>query len=192
MTITLLEKLHPKAIDLHDGDNTCQVLYATVPCGLGWFLVASTKRGICKLTLGDALDELIADLKIDYGNAKPIAGNELLAKPIATIAQYLNGERPDCNLPLDVKGTTFENKVWDELKSIPYGQTRSYSDVAKAIGQPKAFRAVAQACGRNPVSLIIPCHRVLRSGGELGGYHWGIMRKKALLEMEKAKSIKAS
>jgi AraC family transcriptional regulator of adaptative response/methylated-DNA-[protein]-cysteine methyltransferase len=104
---------------------------------------------------------------------------------VSTILDHLNGRQPHLDLPLDVRATAFQWRVWQELRAIPYGSTRSYSDIARALGQPKAVRAVARACATNPVSVVIPCHRVLREDGSLGGYRWGLERKQTLLDREK-------
>ncbi len=104
---------------------------------------------------------------------------------MSSILAYLDGREPDLNLPVDIRATAFQRRVWQELQRIPFGKTRSYGDVARRIGKPKATRAVAQACSKNPVALVIPCHRVVREDGELGGYRWGVERKQALLERER-------
>ena len=111
-----------------------------------------------------------------------------LTSSVNTILKYLDGQQPHLDLPLDVQASAFRWRVWQELQAIPYGSTRSYSEIAQAIGQPKAVRAVANACANNPVSLVTPCHRVVRGDGGLGGYRWGIERKRQLLAQEKERS----
>ena len=161
------------------------VFYSAVPCPLGFLLVAVTERGICKLSLGDAPALLIADLEAEFDRAERIPDDEGVGYWVERIIAYLEGWQPNLNLPLDLRATAFQLKVWSELQAIPVGETRSYSEVAAAIGQPTASRAVANACARNPVALVIPCHRIIRADKRLGGYRWGIERKRAILERER-------
>jgi AraC family transcriptional regulator of adaptative response/methylated-DNA-[protein]-cysteine methyltransferase len=161
-----------------------EIGYTIVKGRLGRLLVAATARGICMVSLGDSAAQLAANLRREYPNAtihREASGVVPWAK---TILKYLRGNQSRLNLPLDVEATAFQRRVWEELRRIPYGITRSYKQIAQAIGRPKAVRAVARACATNPVSLVIPCHRVLRSDGSLGGYRWGLGRKRALLETE--------
>ena len=151
---------------------------------LGWLLVAATERGLCAVRLGDAPQSLVADLQDEFPSATLQPEHAGLQAALAQLAEYLEGREPHFDLPLDVQATAFQQQVWAALQRIPYGATRSYQEVARAIGRPSAVRAVAGACARNPVALVIPCHRVVRSDGELGGYRWGIDRKQALLEQE--------
>ena len=156
------------------------------PCAWGLALVAATERGIAAVLLGDDRTALIADLQQRFARAQLDTGGALLhrwsdvvlgalAHPSAALVQPV---------PLDMYGTAFQQQVWQLLRSIPAGQTRSYSAVAQALGQPQAVRAVASACGANPVAVLVPCHRVLRSDGGLGGYRWGLQRKQQLLVHE--------
>ncbi|MCY4064683.1 MAG: methylated-DNA--[protein]-cysteine S-methyltransferase [Chloroflexi bacterium] len=161
------------------------IFYSAVPCPLGYLLVAVTERGICKLSLGDAPAPLVADLEAEFDRAERIADDEGVGYWVERIIAYLEGWQPNLELPLDLRATAFQLKVWGELQAIPVGETRSYSEVAAAIGQPTASRAVANACARNPVALIIPCHRIIRADKRLGGYRWGIERKRAILERER-------
>jgi AraC family transcriptional regulator of adaptative response/methylated-DNA-[protein]-cysteine methyltransferase len=160
--------------------------YVIVPSPLGKMLVAATERGVCRIGFGDDAATLEADLISEF----PAAGVEKdragLERWVAAILAYLEGREPHLDLPLDIRATAFQRRVWQELQRIPFGETRSYSDVARRMGQPKAMRAVARACATNPVALVIPCHRVVREDGELGGYRWGIERKRALLSQEKS------
>ncbi len=160
------------------------ILYSVLPCPLGWLLVGATNRGICKLSLGDESAELIADFENEFSKAKRLRDDEGLGGWTSQVIAWLEGWQPALDLPLDLRATAFQHRVWTALQAIPVGETRSYSDIAAAIGQPKATRAVAQACARNPVALVIPCHRVVRKDGELGGYRWGIERKQRLLSAE--------
>lgn len=161
------------------------VFYSAVPCPLGCLLVAVTERGICKLSLGDASAPLIADLEAEFERAERIRDDDGVGYWVERIIAYLEGWQPDISLPLDLRATAFQLKVWRELQAIPVGETRSYSEVAAAIGKPTASRAVANACARNPVALVIPCHRIIRADKSLGGYRWGLERKRALLERER-------
>ncbi|MCY3867384.1 MAG: methylated-DNA--[protein]-cysteine S-methyltransferase [Chloroflexi bacterium] len=161
------------------------IFYSAVPCPLGYLLVAVTERGICKLSLGDAPAPLIADLEAEFDRAERIPDDEGVGYWVERIIAYLEGWQPNLELPLDLRATAFQLKVWGELQAIPVGETRSYSEVAAAIGQPTASRAVAKACASNPVALVIPCHRIIRADKRLGGYRWGIERKRAILERER-------
>ena len=160
------------------------IFYSVLPCPLGWLLVGATDRGICKLSLGDESAALIADFEKEFANAERLRDDEGLGGWTSQVIAWLKGWQPALDLPLDLRATAFQHRVWAALQAIPVGETRSYSDIAEAIGQPTATRAVAQACARNPVALVIPCHRVVRKDGELGGYRWGIERKQRLLDSE--------
>lgn len=161
------------------------IFFSAVSCPLGWLLVAATDRGVCKVSLGDQPGPLIDDLSAEFANAERLRDDDGLGFWVERIVAYLEGWQPDINLPLDLRATAFQLKVWRELQAIPLGETRSYSEIAAAIGQPSASRAVANACARNPVALLIPCHRIIRADSSLGGYRWGIERKRALLDIEK-------
>lgn len=161
-----------------------EIRYAISDSPLGRLLVGTTPRGVCAVSFGKGDDELIAALQAEYPHAD-IAPDEDLGPEIKAIVAYLQGELPDLDLPLDVRTTAFRWRVWQELRRIPAGETRSYAEIARAIGQPTATRAVAQACASNPAALAIPCHRVVRSDGEPGGYRWGADAKLWLLERER-------
>lgn len=167
------------------GGADMTIFYSAVPCPLGFLLVAVTERGICKLSLGDAPAPLLADFAAEFDRAERIQDDEGVGYWTKGIIAYLQGWQPNLDLPLDLRATAFQLKVWRELQAIPIGETRSYSEVAAAIGQPSASRAVANACARNPVALVIPCHRIIRADRSLGGYRWGLERKRALLERER-------
>lgn len=166
------------------GGPATTITYAITPCPLGYLLVAATSQGICAVRLGDAAEELAATLAAEFPAAQIERGNGDLGRWVASLQDYLRGAQPHLDLPLDVRATAFQRRVWVALQEIPYGSTRSYSKVAQAIGQPTAARAVARACATNPVALVVPCHRVVREDGSLGGYRWGIERKEALLAHE--------
>jgi AraC family transcriptional regulator of adaptative response/methylated-DNA-[protein]-cysteine methyltransferase len=152
---------------------------------LGRLLVAATPRGVCAVAMGAADRDLSAALADEYPAASIAADQGGLARWTNAILAHLAGRRPRLDLPLDVQATAFQWQVWQALEAIPYGETRTYSDVARAIGRPRAVRAVARACATNPVALAIPCHRVVPAAGGVGGYRWGPSRKKALLARER-------
>ena len=155
---------------------------------LGWLAMAATARGVCFAQFGNDADELRAELAREFPKAARVesAGSAQLDAWIAALDAHLSRATPAPHLPLDLRGTAFQMRVWRFLQGIPLGETRSYADVAQAIGAPKATRAVGTACGANRVAVLVPCHRVLRGDGGLGGYRWGLERKRALLDAERA------
>jgi AraC family transcriptional regulator of adaptative response/methylated-DNA-[protein]-cysteine methyltransferase len=167
------------------GAQGVEVTYAIADSPLGRLLVAATPKGICSVKLGDKDDVLERDLRREYPAAAISPDRTDLARWVKSILTYLNGRRPHLDLPLDIQATAFQWKVWRYLQSIPYGETRAYSQVARDIGSPAAVRAVARACATNPVCLVIPCHRVVGKNGSLTGYRWGVDRKRTLLKNEK-------
>ncbi len=162
-----------------------EIGYAIVDSALGRLLVATTERGVCLVCLGETDEPLIARLFSEYPHAEITPDSGAVGEWVASILRYLDGSQPQLNLPLDLQATAFQWQVWEALREIPLGETRSYSEVARAIGKPKAARAVAQACANNPAALIIPCHRVVRNDGQMGGYRWGTERKERLLSQER-------
>ncbi len=173
--------------DYKKGGEGMTIKYSMVSTSLGSLLVASTEKGICRVCLDDDPDaQLIAMVKEFHSADNFVRDDEGLGQAVASIINYLNGEEPHLDLTLDVRATAWQRRVWKALQDIPYGETRTYTDIATAIGKPTARRAVANACAKNPVALIIPCHRVIRKDGELGGYKWGIERKQSLLQTEQA------
>jgi AraC family transcriptional regulator of adaptative response/methylated-DNA-[protein]-cysteine methyltransferase len=164
-----------------------RIHYTIMNCPLGRLLIGATNRGICTINIGEDDAELEAALQKEYAAAQiqRDPGNSL-TQWISTLLRHLEGRQPQLNLPVDIQATAFQRRVWEELRRIPYGQTRSYSEIARIIGQPKATRAVARACATNPVPIVIPCHRVVRADGGLGGYGLGIERKRVLLQKEGA------
>ncbi len=161
------------------------IRFTTAKCALGRVLLAATEKGICWLSFADTDKEAEAALRAEFPAATVSRGNDELAPWLAELQRYLAGEQPHIELPLDVRATAFQRRVWDALLAIPYGETRSYKQVAEAIGAPTASRAVARACATNPVAVIVPCHRVIGTDGKLHGYAGGLHRKKKLLEGEK-------
>ncbi len=164
------------------------ISYVVLETSLGLILIAATDRGLCSLRLSDDEGSLLRELEEEYPAAElqrvQAPFDEALRVWHEAICGYLVGKRIEPGLPLDVRGTAFQARVWQYLQTIPMGETRSYSEVAEGIGQATATRAVATACASNPVALAIPCHRVIRSNGELGGYRWGMERKQKILESE--------
>jgi AraC family transcriptional regulator, regulatory protein of adaptative response / methylated-DNA-[protein]-cysteine methyltransferase len=166
------------------------ISYAMLETPLGAMLIGATDRGICFAQFGDSEVDLRKKLQTEYANAEitPMRApyHPDFARWTDAIARHLGGERPNLNLPLDIRATAFQMRVWKYLQSIPSGDVQSYREVAAGIGRPGAARAVATAVARNPVALIIPCHRVIRDSGALGGYRWGLERKRTLLDIERA------
>lgn len=166
-----------------------QIHYTIADSPLGRLLVAATDRGISALYLGEKDAPLKAALQNEYPRAEidsDSSGSKNLKEWVNRVLAHLRGKEPHLDLPTDVQATAFRRRVWEELRRIPYGATRTYSEIARAIGHPTAIRAVARACATNPVSVVVPCHRVVRADGNLAGYRWGIERKRALLEHESA------
>lgn len=168
------------------GGRGAIINYTITPSPLGRLLVAATERGVCAVKLGDSDEALQSDLRKEYPEAEIKRMDTKLQSSVERLLDYLAGKQPHLDLPLDIQATAFQRQVWEKLRAIPYGKTRSYGEVAKAMGQPKAVRAVARACASNPVALVIPCHRVIREDQSLGGYRWGLDRKKKLLEKERS------
>ena len=168
------------------GAIAASIGYACVDSPLGRMLIAKTERGICSIQFGRTDGELIEGLKHEFPFATRKQDANGLKTLVSELLHHMRGRDLDSALPLDIRATAFQRRVWAYLQSIPFGATQSYSEVAKGIGQPSAARAVARACATNPVAVAIPCHRVVREDGSMGGYRWGIERKKALLEMEQA------
>ena len=161
-----------------------EIGYTIAPTQLGRLLVAGTARGVSAIYVGDSEERLEAELRREYPAAKISRDSEQVSRWVREVVRHLSGEQPELDLPLDVKATAFQRRVWEALRQIPRGSTRSYSELARVIGLPKGQRAVARACATNPAAILIPCHRVVREDGGLGGYRWGIKRKQALLARE--------
>ncbi len=164
------------------------IRYALASSPLGRILAASTERGLCAVAFADTDEELVANLQNDFAQATLERDDEALAPSLTAVLEELREHPIGTVLPLDLRATAFQRRVWDALRQIPRGETRSYGEVAKTIGQPSAARAVASACGQNPVAVIIPCHRVIGQTGALTGYRWGMERKRNLLALERKSS----
>ena len=161
-----------------------QIRFAVGQCSLGAILVAASERGLCAILMGDSPDELLNDLQRRFANAELSGGDHDFEQLVATVVGFVEAPQLGLKLPLDVRGTLFQQRVWQAPGDIPVGSTVSYSGLAQLIGAPKSARAVAQACAANALAVAIPCHRVVRNDGGLSGYRWGIERKRALLERE--------
>ena len=176
------------------GGEGVQISYATGVTELGLALMAATDKGLCFLQFGDADHLLLAQLVSEYPRAEiePMSrsNEQRFNNWLDRLNQYLDGSSTNLEIPVDVRGTAFQKKVWDFLQEIPYGDVKSYGEIAKSMGSPKAFRAVANACAGNNIALVIPCHRVIRGDGGLGGYRWGESRKRAIIDLER--KVKAS
>jgi AraC family transcriptional regulator of adaptative response/methylated-DNA-[protein]-cysteine methyltransferase len=171
------------------GGKQIRIHYLTAKCALGRMLVAATDKGICMISIGDSVASLERSLREEFPTADFQRGGPQLQTWTRSILRHLNGHQPRLDLPLDIRATAFQSRVWTTLRLIPYGETRSYKQIAKAVGRPKAVRAVARACATNSVAIVIPCHRVVRENGDLAGYRWGLKRKRELLAKEASKRV---
>ncbi|HEY0190958.1 MAG TPA: methylated-DNA--[protein]-cysteine S-methyltransferase, partial [Kofleriaceae bacterium] len=169
------------------GGADLAIRYAIGACSLGQVLVAATARGVCAILLGDDAAALIGELARRFPRATLVGGDAEFARVVGDVVALVEQPRLGTQLPLDIRGTAFQQRVWQALRDIPAGETATYTDIAGRIGQPSAVRAVAQACGANPLAIAIPCHRVVRADGDLSGYRWGVGRKRTLLAREAAK-----
>lgn len=168
-----------------EGGKGAQIDYLTAETSLGRVLLAATDRGVCAIRFGDDDQQLEADLRAEFPAADVRRNRAALKRWMDALLHHLRGPDTPLELPLDIRATAFQKKVWDHLRQIPAGRTQSYGEVAAAIGEPRAVRAVARACATNPVAVAIPCHRVVRIDGAYGGYRWGEKRKRQLLEAER-------
>jgi len=167
-----------------DRGKNASIRFAVAQCSLGAILVASTEKGVCAIALGDDPDLMVRELQDRFSKADLIGGDAGFERLVAQVVALVQAPGLGLDLPLDVRGTTFQQRVWQALRAIPAGQTASYADIAARIGKPTATRAVARACAANTIAVAIPCHRVVRTDGSLSGYRWGVERKRALLEKE--------
>src|ERR1700741_979376 len=167
------------------GGRGVDISYTITASPMGRLLVAVTERGVCAVRMADTDAELEQDLREEFPNAQLKRDDSALRESVQKILTHLDKNEPRLDLPLDIKATAFQRQVWEHLRAIPYGQTVSYGDVAKALGKPGAVRAVGRACATNPVALVIPCHRVVREDKTLGGYRWGLQRKQKVHDLER-------
>lgn len=165
--------------------NRPTIRYATVKTRFGHALAAFSPKGLCSLELGDGVKPLLRELAARFPDARLVESGQDLGPQLEAIKNFLESPGRGLDLPLDPHGSDFQKAVWRELMAIPAGETRTYSDVARGVGKPQAVRAVASACGKNRLAVVIPCHRVVRKDGGLGGFFWGVERKQALLENER-------
>ena len=170
--------------DYKAGGANNDIRFAVGECSLGSILVARSNRGICAILIGDEPDALVRDLQDRFPKGRLIGGEPGFEDWVAKVVGFVDNPAIGLDLPLDIRGTAFQQRVWQALGNIPVGSTASYAEIAAKIGSPKAVRAVAQACGANALAVAIPCHRVVRNDGALSGYRWGVERKRALLEKE--------
>ena len=172
--------------DFRAGGAGAAIRFAVGQCSLGSILVAATDKGVCAISLGDDPDVLLRDLQDRFPKAQLIGADKGFEQLVAKVVGFVEAPAQGLDLPLDLRGTVFQQRVWQALRKIPAGKTATYTEIAKRIGRPNAVRAVAAACAGNPIALAIPCHRVVRLDGNLAGYRWGVARKRALLEKEAA------
>ena len=168
------------------GGKDMKINYTIVDSCLGKLLVAATDKGICAVSFGDNADELKGELANEFFAATIENDDAVLKDAVRAVLRSLDGDKAILRLPLDLRASAFQMRVWSELRKIPYGETRTYRQIAENLGNRNAVRAVARACATNPVALVNPCHRVIAADGKLSGYRWGIERKKTLLAKEKA------
>jgi len=162
------------------------IRFAVAPCSLGSILVAASERGVCDIMMGNDPVALARKLREKFPNAEFREGDAAFRKTVGRVVGLVEAPDGKIDLPLDIRGTAFQQRVWEALRKIPAGMTATYGEIAREIGSPRAVRAVAQACGANPLAVIIPCHRVVHRDGRRSGYHWGVKRKNALLRREAA------
>ncbi len=173
------------------GGAGAHIAFTVSESPLGHLLVAVTQRGVCRIALGDSDAALEDRLHAEFPAAAIERDDDALASVLLDVLQRIEGTEPPAELPVDVRGTAFQQRVWQELRRIPLGETRSYREVAEAVGAPGAARAVGSACGKNPVGIVVPCHRVIAADGGLGGYAWGLDVKRVLLDRERAATRQA-
>jgi len=174
------------------GGKNMKINYTIVDSRLGKLMVAATEKGICAVSFGDDAEMLKNELKKEFWAASIENNDAVLKDPVTAILKSLDGEKTILNLPLDLRASAFQMRVWAELRKIPYGETRSYGQIAEKLGNRNAVRAVARACATNPVALVNPCHRIIAADGKLSGYRWGVERKQELLRKEKANVNRAA
>jgi len=170
--------------DYRAGGLNARIRFAVGQCSLGAILVAQSQRGICAIALGDDPDTLVRGLQDQFPRASLEGGDAAFERLVARVVGFVEAPAVGLDLPLDVRGTAFQQRVWQALRDIPPGETATYTEIARRIGAPAAVRAVGSACGANRIAVAIPCHRVVRRDGDLAGYRWGVERKRSLLERE--------
>jgi AraC family transcriptional regulator of adaptative response/methylated-DNA-[protein]-cysteine methyltransferase len=186
------DALGMRPTDYRRGARGIVVRFAVGQCSLGAILVAATAEGVCAILLGDDPAALTHDLEDRFPNASLLGGDETFERLVARVVGFVEAPHRGFDLPLDLRGTAFQHRVWSALRKIPPGGTISYRELAKRVGAPSAARAVASACGQNRLAVAIPCHRVVRTDGSLSGYRWGVERKRALLRREAGGAARAA
>lgn len=171
--------------EYREGGKSTEIQFATAQCSLGVVIVGQTGRGVCFIAMGDDHSALRRQLAAQFPKAQLIAGDAKFARTIDAVVRAIEAPAKEWKLPLDVQGTVFQQRVWQALRQIPPGTTKTYTEIAEMLGMPKAVRAVARACATNPVAVAVPCHRVIRGDGSLAGYRWGLERKRKLLDRER-------
>jgi AraC family transcriptional regulator of adaptative response/methylated-DNA-[protein]-cysteine methyltransferase len=178
--------VHQRRIQRSTGHVTETIRYVTGDCALGAILVATSHKGVCAILLGDRAEPLVQDLETRFADAAVETGDAATQALLARIARFVEAPAQGFDLPLDLRGTPFQQRVWQALRDIPPGATASYGAIAARIGEPRAALEVAEACAANPLAVAVPCHRVVRANGAISGYRWGVKRKRALLQREAA------
>jgi AraC family transcriptional regulator of adaptative response/methylated-DNA-[protein]-cysteine methyltransferase len=178
------QRLVMKPTTCRAGTANSRIRFAIGECSLGAILVAASERGVCAILVGDDPDTLMRDFQDRFPRARVASGDAEFEQRAAKVVSFVESPALGLELPLDIQGTAFQQRVWKALREIPAGKTVSYAEIARRIGAPKAVRAVARACAANTLAVAIPCHRVVRNDGAMSGYRWGIERKRALLERE--------
>ncbi len=173
--------------DFRAGGTKAEIRFAVADCSLGSILVAATAKGVCAILMGDDPEALVRDLQDCFPRAVMTGSDREFEATVAKVLSFVEAPGLGLDLPLDVRGTAFQQCVWQALRAIPAGATASYSEIAERIGSPKSVRAVAQACAATSIAVAIPCHRVVRHDGGLSGYRWGVERKRVLLDREAAR-----
>ena len=173
-----------KPAQYRDGGADARIMFAIAQSTLGALLVARSRRGLCAISLGDDPEALLRELQERFPRAELVGGDGGFERLVAQVVGFVEAPRLGLDLPLDIRGTAFQQRVWEALRKVPAGETVSYAEIAARIGSPRSVRAVAQACAANTLAVAIPCHRVVRSDGALSGYRWGIARKQLLLARE--------
>lgn len=181
-----VERLGMTPGDYRKGGAGMELQYAIARCSLGAILVAATARGICAIDIGDDPDLLVTSLLDRFPRALIVEGDPAFDQLVIMAVALAEEPAKACELPLDIRGTAFQQRVWETIRKIPSGETMTYTELAQRIGQPRAARAVARACGANSIAIAIPCHRIVRTDGSLSGYRWGIARKRVLLDRERS------
>jgi AraC family transcriptional regulator of adaptative response/methylated-DNA-[protein]-cysteine methyltransferase len=170
--------------DFRAGGTNADIRFAVGECSLGSILVAASDEGVCAILMGDDPAALVRDLEDRFPKARLVGGDREFESLVAKVVGFVEAPHMGLDLPLDIRGTAFQHRVWEALRKIPAGETVTYAEIAERIGQPTSVRAVAGAVAANPIAVAVPCHRVIRTGGALSGYRWGVERKRALLDRE--------